>query len=77
MLVGVNTRNMEISVGNDRIGVLVDYELDVNHEHLADCKIKMNIMSKENVDWIKGASPEYVSYRGTSSACLFYTSRCV
>ena len=61
MLVGVNTRNMEISVGNDRIGVLVDYELDVNHEPLADCKIKMNIMSKENVDWIKGASPEYVS----------------
>ena len=52
---------MEISVGNDRIGVLVDYELDVNHEPLADCKIKMNIMSKENVDWIKGASPEYVS----------------
>ena len=61
MLVGVNTRNMEISVGNDRIGVLVDYELDVNHEPLADCKIKMNIMSKENVDWIKGASPGYVS----------------
>ena len=61
MLVGVNTRNMEISVGNDRIGVLVDYELDVNHEPLADCKIKMNIMSKEKGVLEKGASPEYVS----------------
>ena len=61
MLVGVNTRNMEISVGNDRIDVLVDYELDVNHEPLADCKIKMSIMPKESAEWIKGASPEYVS----------------
>ncbi len=48
MLVGINTRNMEISVEDDNIDVLVDYELDVNHEPLADCKIKMNIMSKEN-----------------------------
>ena len=48
MLVGINTRKMEISVEEDKIDVLVDYELDVNHEPLADCKIKMNIMSKEN-----------------------------
>ena len=61
MLVGVNTKKMEISVEDDKIGVLVDYELDVNHEPLADCKIKMSIMPKESVEWIKGASPEYVS----------------
>ena len=48
MLIGVNTRKMEISVGEDKIDVLVDYELDVNHEPMADCKIKMNIISKEN-----------------------------
>ena len=48
MLVGINTRNLEISVDDDNFDVLVDYELDVNHEPLADCKIKMNIMSKEN-----------------------------
>lgn len=46
MLVGVNTRNMEINVTDDNIGVLVDYELDINHEPLADCKIKMEIYSK-------------------------------
>ena len=51
MLVGVNTRNMEISVEEDKIGVQVDYELDVNHEPLADCKIKMNIMSKDSRDF--------------------------
>lgn len=48
MLIGVNTRNMEISVDDDRINVLVDYELDVNHEPLADCKIKMDIVSKNS-----------------------------
>ena len=51
MLVGVNTRNMEINVGENKINVLVDHELDVNHEPMADCKIKMNIMSKNNGDF--------------------------
>lgn len=46
MLVGVNTRNMEVNVTDDNIGVCVDYELDINHEPLADCKIKMEIYSK-------------------------------
>lgn len=46
MLIGVNTKNMEIDVRDDKINVQVDYELDVNHEPLADCKIKMNIMPK-------------------------------
>lgn len=50
MLVGVNTKKMEISVGEDNIDVQVDYELDVNHEPMADCKIKMNIMSKDRKD---------------------------
>lgn len=46
MLVGVNTKNMEVNVTDDNIGVSVDYELDINHEPLADCKIKMEIFSK-------------------------------
>lgn len=51
MLVGVNTRNMQVDVDEDKINVQVDYELDVNHEPMADCKIKMNIMSKDNADF--------------------------
>ena len=46
MLVGLNTRNMEIRVADDEIDVQVKYELDVNHEPVADCSIKMNIVSK-------------------------------
>lgn len=48
LLVGLNTRDMEINVTEEKIDVLVDYELDVNHEPLADCKIKMNITSKDS-----------------------------
>ena len=46
MLIGVNTKNMEVNVTDENIGVSVDYELDVNHEPLADCRIKMEIYSK-------------------------------
>ncbi len=55
MLVGVNTRDMQISVKEDKIDVLVSYELDVNHEPLADCKIRMNITSKECADFLKSS----------------------
>lgn len=46
MVVGVNTKGMKINVTDDNIGVSVDYELDINHEPLADCTIKMEIFSK-------------------------------
>ena len=46
MLIGVNTKNMEVDVAEDRISVSLDYELDVNHEPLADCRIRMGVMSK-------------------------------
>lgn len=48
MLIGVNTRNMQVNVEDDRINVLVDYELDVNHEPLADCKIRLDIIPKNS-----------------------------
>lgn len=46
MLIGVNTRDMEVNVTDSNIDVCVDYELDINHEPLADCKIKMEIFAK-------------------------------
>lgn len=48
MLVGVNTTNIDISVTDNRIDVWVDYELDINHEPLADCQIRLNITPKES-----------------------------
>lgn len=48
MLVGIRTRNMEVNVSEKNINVFVDYELDVNHEPLADCEIKLNIIENGN-----------------------------
>ena len=48
MLIGINTKNMRVNVSEDNINVSVDYELDVNHEPLADCRIRMNINSKNS-----------------------------
>ena len=31
----------------DNIDIKVDYKLEVNYEHLAECSISMNIMSKD------------------------------
>ncbi|MCL2865672.1 MAG: DUF1934 domain-containing protein [Lachnospiraceae bacterium] len=50
MIVAVNTRKMDVKVTDERIDVSVDYELDVNHEPLADCRIRLNIASKESRD---------------------------
>ncbi|MCC2253937.1 DUF1934 domain-containing protein [Ruminococcus sp. CLA-AA-H200] len=55
MLIGVNTKNMEINVEDDNIGVQVDYELDVNHEPMADCEIRMNIVPKSEARLSPGA----------------------
>lgn len=51
MLVGVNTKSMEVTVTENNIDVWVEYELDVNHEPLAECKIKINITSKTGGDF--------------------------
>jgi uncharacterized beta-barrel protein YwiB (DUF1934 family) len=48
MLIGVNTRKMDISINENKIGVEVDYELDINHQPLADCQIRLNITPKES-----------------------------
>lgn len=49
MLVGVNTKNMEINVTEENIDVSVDYELDINYEPLADCRIKVEIYPKKGL----------------------------
>ena len=46
MLISINTRNMDIKYDDQRIDVLVDYELDINHQPMADCQIRLNIASK-------------------------------
>lgn len=51
ILVGIDAKKIEITEEENQIDVAVDYALDVNYEHLADCQIRMNIRSKEAGDF--------------------------
>lgn len=43
LLVGIDTDRIDIVEKDDSINIDIDYALDVNYEHLANCKIKMEI----------------------------------
>lgn len=47
ILIGIDARSIDLKEEENRIVVDVDYALEVNYEHFADCRIKMDIRSKE------------------------------
>jgi len=47
MILGINAKDIRIVEEEHDISVAVDYDLELNYEHLADCKIKMAIQSKK------------------------------
>lgn len=51
LLVGIDARNVDVVETEDNISVKVNYNLEVNYEHLADCAITMNIRSKDAKDF--------------------------
>ena len=44
---GIDTHRIGISEKEGKINVEVDYSLEMNYEHLAECKITVDIRSKE------------------------------
>lgn len=48
ILVGIDARSVTLQEEEERIVVDVDYALEINYEHFADCRIRMDIRSKEN-----------------------------
>lgn len=46
ILVTVNTTELVIEETEDEIDIVIDYQLDINHEPLADYNIRMKIASK-------------------------------
>lgn len=51
LLIGIEARAVEVEETENDLFVTVDYALEVNYEHLADCKIKMNVKSKNAGDF--------------------------
>lgn len=50
MIVEVTTNAIEMTEEEDRLNVCVNYALDINYEHVSDCKIIMDICSKGKAD---------------------------
>ncbi|MCR5222104.1 MAG: DUF1934 domain-containing protein [Lachnospiraceae bacterium] len=46
IMIGIDARQIEVDEEQDRISIRIDYALDVNYEHLANCEIRMDIASK-------------------------------
>lgn len=51
LLLGIHTTGMEVEEAEENINIRVNYMLDVNHEPLADCEIKMNIKARGAKDF--------------------------
>lgn len=47
ILIGIDARKVALTESEERMIVDVDYSLEVNYEHFADCNIKMDIRPKE------------------------------
>ena len=56
LLIGIDAKSVDVQESENDIDVKVNYELEVNYEHMADCCITMNIKSKDAGDFrITGA----------------------
>ncbi len=47
ILIGIDTRQICVEEQENQIHVNVDYALEINYEHLADCQISMDVRAKE------------------------------
>ncbi len=50
LLVGIDTGRIDIREADDVINIDIDYALDVNYEHLANCRIKMEIKDSSSMN---------------------------
>lgn len=51
ILIGIDTSKIELVETEDKIVADVEYELDMNYEKVADCRIHMVVTSKDNRDF--------------------------
>ncbi|MEY8427593.1 DUF1934 domain-containing protein [Lachnospiraceae bacterium 46-15] len=47
LLVGIFATDIVLDAAEDSLDIRVEYALEVNYEHLADCTISMNVQSKK------------------------------
>lgn len=48
LMLGIDTTDIHLDEKDDTLNLVVDYGLEVNYEHLADCHIAITATNKEN-----------------------------
>lgn len=43
LVVGIDTQRIALEMAEEKMGIQVDYALDINYEFLADCKISIEV----------------------------------
>lgn len=51
LLIGIDTTKIKVEETENDIHIAVEYALEVNYEHMADCTIHMNVKSKNAGDF--------------------------
>ncbi len=51
LLIGIAATSVDVKSSEKNIDVKVQYALDVNYEHLADCTINLNVKSMDNQEF--------------------------
>ena len=46
---GIFTRELDILRNEDTINITIDYALELNYEHVSDCKVEMEITSNREI----------------------------
>ncbi len=47
ILIGIDTHQIRVEENEEQIHVNVDYALEINYEHLADCQISMDVRARD------------------------------
>lgn len=50
ILIGIDTKKINIEEMEEKIKVDVNYALEINYEHLADCSITMDIRNRDSLN---------------------------
>ena len=50
LLLGIDTDRIDITESDDSINIDIDYALDINYEHMLNCKIKMEIKNSVSMN---------------------------
>ncbi len=51
ILLGIDATRIEVTETEDEISALIDYALEMNYEHVADCTVTIRITSKDAGDF--------------------------